>query len=522
MSDIRPVVWSVAGSDSGAGAGLQADLRAFDAMGVHGCTVVAALTAQNSVGVQAAQAVDAGLFEAQLDALAQDLPPRVVKTGMLGSAGHIRRLARCLDSLRSRGPVALVVDPVRRASTGTEFAGEALRQAYLQELLPRATLVTPNRAEAAWLLGRAGREDEAGIAEMAAALRELGPAAVAITGGDTPEAGLARDWIATPQATGWLSLPRRATRHHHGTGCVHAASAAAALAWGYCEADALVLAKMATTHALERGYAAGQGAGPVHPGAGYTLRGDLLPTLEPAGQWPAEASFAALAPARMGLYGVVDSADWVERVLAAGLHCVQLRIKREPDAQVATDIARAVRAAQAVGARLFINDHWALAMELGAGGVHLGQEDLQALAPADLDRLRASGLRLGISTHSFWEVCRARSVRPSYIACGPIHPTTTKAMPWHAQGEGNLAYWCHLLQEPVVAIGGMDEARARQAMRCGASGVAVLRGIVQASEPAARIARLQEAINQGAWAPRVEPPVLPLPTLDGPAPLPRG
>lgn len=521
MSDTlrRPVAWSVAGSDSGSGAGLQADLRAFDAVGVHGCTVVAAITAQNSLAVRAVHAVDGALLDVQLEALADDLPPRVIKTGMLGSADNVRRLAHRIDALRSRGPVALVVDPVRRASTGAELASESLRAAYLDELLPRATLVTPNRAEAAWLLGCPPWADGAGVAEAAQALRATGAGAVAITGGDSPDGPLARDWIDTPQARGWLSLPRRVAPHNHGTGCVFAATAAAALARGFCEADALVLAKMATTHALERGYAAGQGAGPVQPGAGFSLRGDLLPTLEAADTLSADDSFPPLAQARMGLYGVVDSADWVERTLQAGLRCVQLRIKREADAGVEAEVARAVRAARAAGAQLFINDHWRLALTHGAYGVHLGQEDLQSMAPDELARLRAGGVRLGVSTHSHWEVCRARALRPSYIACGPIYPTTTKAMPWRPQGPGNLAYWCHLLSEPVVAIAGMDELRGREAVRCGASGVAVLRGIVQAADPAARIARLQEALNEGAWATRIEPPALPRPTLDGPVPV---
>ena len=124
------------------------------------------------------------------------------------------------------------------------------------------------------------------------------------------------------------------------------------------------------------------------------------------------------------------------------------------------------------GATLIVNDHWELALELGAHGVHLGQDDLH---DADIDALHHAGLLLGISTHSYWEVCRARALRPSYIACGPIHATTLKQMPWIPQGDANLAYWCALLHDtPVVAIGGMDAARARAAMRAGAWAVAVV------------------------------------------------
>src|SRR3569832_2278865 len=134
------------------------------------------------------------------------------------------------------------------------------------------------------------------------------------------------------------------------------------------------------------------------------------------------------------------------------------------------------------GAQLFINDHWRIAIEAGAYGVHLGQEDL---GEADLDAIAGAGLRLGISTHAYWEVCRAWALRPSYIACGPIHPTAAKAMPWIPQGNANLAYWCRLLPLPIVAIAGMDAARAAQAIECGAASVAVISGITAASDPQA-------------------------------------
>ena len=123
-----PVVWSIAGSDSGAGAGLQADLRAFDAFALHGCTAVAAITAQNSVGVERVEPVAADVLDAQLAALAADMPPSAVKTGLLGSAENVRCVAAWVDRLRRDRPVALVVDPVWRATTGADLAGSALRE----------------------------------------------------------------------------------------------------------------------------------------------------------------------------------------------------------------------------------------------------------------------------------------------------------------------------------------------------------------------------------------------------------
>ncbi len=268
----------------------------------------------------------------------------------------------------------------------------------------------------------------------------------------------------------------------------------AARALGFVEREATILASM--FEARQR-----RGAAP----AGFALDAAHLPVTQ------AIEGFAPLQRRHMGLYAIVDSADWVERVLAAGVRTVQLRIKQASARLRAAEIGRSIAAARAAGAQCFINDHWREALELGAYGVHLGQEDLD---DADLEAMRRAGLRLGISTHAYWEVCRAWALRPSYIACGPIHATQLKQMPWLPQGEDNLAYWCALLHElPVVGIGGLDAARCCEAMRCGAAGAAVVSAITGAADSRAAIAALQDAVARGAAAPRRAAPALPRPTL---------
>ena len=521
-----PVVWSIAGSDSGGGAGLQADLRALDALGVHGCTAVAALTAQNSVEVRRIEAVSPTMLDAQLAALAADMPPAALKTGLLGSTGNLRVLARWIDRLRQSQPdLPVVIDPVLCSSTGATFADERLVAAYREWLLPRATLITPNRDEAAQLLGLPADASPGSTAQMAGALRALGCQSVLITGGDArgrqeeqDSDRYSHDYLHSDLACGWMRLPRVPTPHHHGTGCVLASAAAAALARGYPVPDATLLAKMCTTQALQRARAAGRGAGPVCPAPGFASRPELLPAFSLDGH-PLAAPDALggggfpplLGPqADLGLYAVVDDALWVERVLAAGVRTVQLRIKDGQHPRLREHIRRAVAAARQAGAQLYVNDHWALAIEEGAWGVHLGQEDL---AQADLHALAQAGLRLGISTHSYWEVCRAVALRPSYIACGPIHATQSKDMPWLPQGDGNLNYWSRLLPMPVVGIAGMNEARAEAAAAHGAAGVAVISAITAAPDVPAAIARLQQAIERGRRQPRPEPPDFARPTL---------
>ena len=518
-----PLIWSIAGTDSGGGAGLAADQRAAEAFGVHLCPVVAAVTAQHSRAVMRIEAVAPDLLDAQLQALAGDMPPRVVKTGLLGGADQVKTVARWIRRLRGDGPVALVVDPVLGASTGASFADAVTLRAYRDVLLPLATVVTPNRREARALLGETGPDDADTLPAWARRLRALGAGAVCITGGDSADRdGQVLDWLDSAHAAGWLASPRVATAHTHGTGCTFASGIAAAMALGFVAADAAVLAKMATAHALAHGHAAGAGAGPVRAGPGFATHPAVLPQLS----WDETPRFAAPRPdaarsrgAGLGLYALVDSAERARQMLATGIRTLQLRIKTPPQPDAAWhaalrhEVQRCVHACRAAGAELFINDHWQLAAELGAGGVHLGQEDLLALGPSGRAALAASGLALGVSSHSLWELCRARSLAPRYIACGPVWPTLTKAMPWRPQGLNNLRWWRHMAGTPVVAIGGILSAgQVRLAASCGVDGVCVVRGL--GPDPALTVPGLQEAFDAGvAESTAATFPVLPASAL---------
>lgn len=533
---MKPVIWSVAGNDSGGGAGLSADLRAAAAFGVHLCPVVAVLTAQNSHAVTQVQAITPDLLDAQLAALAEDMPPAVIKAGLLGSAENVAVLAGWMDRLREEAPVALVVDPVLSATSGgAALADDALVAAYRAQLLPRSTLITPNLEEARQLVGDAATVT--GAQALARALQGMGAAAVMITDGDesgrdTRWARQSRDWMITPHATGWLALPRLQTFHTHGTGCTFASSAACALALGFGVTDALVLAKMATRFALAHSHEAGGGRGPVCLQPGFARAPGVMPSLTcgdevPAG--PVEGAAGAVQPplreaGGAGLYAIVDSAERLRQVLGAGARTVQMRIKAPIDAGVAwrtrlrQTLADALAACRQADAMLVVNDHWQLALELAASdlrglALHLGQEDLLALTPAQREQLRASGVPLGVSSHSLWELARARNMAPWYVACGPVWPTLTKAMPWSPQGLDNLAWWVHMAGVPVVAIGGVLEyAQATQAARSGAAAICVVRGLGQ--DPAQTWPRWRSAVQAAAVLPPLPVPALPHPTLE--------
>lgn len=526
-----PIIWSIAGTDSGGGAGLAADQRAADALDVHCCTVVAGITAQSTTAVTHIEATPPAVLQAQLDTLAADMPPSVIKTGLLGSADNVRVLAAFIDRLRQQQPLALVVDPVLRASTGAALADAELRAAYRDLLLPRATVITPNQAEAVALLEDLGADTPQDIPAQARALRALGCEAVVITGGDAARIQhhdrLSLDWLDTPQASGWLSLPRERTPHNHGTGCTFASALASALALGWVVADAAVLAKMAATFALRHARAVGRGVGPVMARPGFATEASLLPQLSLGEVAPALwcTRVRGRAP---GVYAIVDSAERAEAVLRARppVDTVQLRLKRPVglddgawQAQLHAAITRSQRAADAAGVLLVINDHWQGALAAGARALHLGQEDLLALSPQDHARLaaaRAQGVQLGISSHSLWELCRAASLQPDLIACGPVWATTTKDMPWRPQGLDNLAWWAHMAPAPVVGIGGILEPVQLQAVaEAGADGGCVVRGL--GVDPATTLPAWRAAWQTGKTSPvRHGVPERPHPTLPQP------
>ncbi|HCB4595594.1 TPA: thiamine phosphate synthase [Escherichia coli] len=200
-------------------------------------------------------------------------------------------------------------------------------------------------------------------------------------------------------------------------------------------------------------------------------------------------------PFRLGLYPVVDSVQWIERLLDSGVRTLQLRIKDQRDEEVEADVVAAIALGRRYNARLFINDYWRLAIKHQAYGVHLGQEDLQA---TDLSTIRAAGLRLGVSTHDDMEIDVALAARPSYIALGHVFPTQTKQMPSAPQGLEQLARHVERLADyPTVAIGGISLARAPAVIATGVGSIAVVSAITQAADWRLATAQLLEIAGVG-------------------------
>ncbi|HEX8206035.1 MAG TPA: bifunctional hydroxymethylpyrimidine kinase/phosphomethylpyrimidine kinase [Solirubrobacteraceae bacterium] len=251
-----PVVLSIAGSDSGGGAGIQADLKAFAAAGVHGTTAITALTAQNTVGVTGIHPVPPEFVREQVRAVASDLGVDAVKIGMLGDAPVIEAVAKALDELPPGTPV--VVDPVMVAESGARLLPPDAEQALIDLVLPRATVITPNVPEAR-ALTRSG--DDVSVEDLARALHALGPDVVVVTGGHRDEV---TDVVFDGATITTIEGERHADGAAHGSGCTHSSTLAARLAHGDDPIEAARAAKRAASEAVRDGLRElGAGAGPV-------------------------------------------------------------------------------------------------------------------------------------------------------------------------------------------------------------------------------------------------------------------
>ena len=205
-------------------------------------------------------------------------------------------------------------------------------------------------------------------------------------------------------------------------------------------------------------------------------------------QFPRENPFPT-CDKKLGLYVVAPDAKWIEYLAQRNVQTIQLRFKSNDPNLIESEIIQSVAAVKNSRSRLFINDHWELAIKHQAYGVHLGQEDLDI---ADIKAIRQSGLRLGLSTHGYAEMVKADQYSPSYMALGAVFPTTLKKMETAPQGLGRLYRYAHLMRDyPLVGIGGIDESNMTEALKSGVGSLAVVRAVINAADPALAIKHLE-------------------------------
>ncbi len=484
---------TIAGHDPSSGAGVSADMAAAQALAVPCFSAVTALTIQNSQGVTAVHPVLPTILQAQVEAILSDMPIAGIKIGMIGS----RAMVSCLVNLLADVKVPIVLDTVFKASIGENLLETGARQLFTTRLLPMATLITPNIPEAELLTGLTirSRSDQLATAQ---ALLSMGAKAVLLKGGHFDDA-LAADLLLEPtKAPVWLIAPTIDSCHSHGSGCVLASSIAAGLVQGLSLTAAVVQAKARVHGGIVHGQKLGQGVGAVAT-FGWQPSSAHFPWLV-EGEAPRSlpSSFPAMKQS-MGIYPIVSKAVELVPLLQAGCRTLQLRVKSDDVGFIKQEVERAVALCQGYDeCQLFINDHWQLAIEAGAFGVHLGQEDWQALADADKAVLQHSGLRLGISTHNLAEMALAQAARPSYVAIGPLFGTTSKQIDHPAVGLENLRTWVQWLLPayPVVTIGGIECKNIAAVKTCGVDGIAVI-GAVNADTEQGVIDKAQSLLS--AW-----------------------
>lgn len=463
----KPAVLLIGGLDPQGAAGLAADIQTVTQCGGHPVPLVTCLTEQTAAGLQAINALSADDFAGQLNCCTADFEIAAVKIGLLPNADIATVVAKWLQSQS----LPVVLDPVLTASSGGQSVSSAVTDVINQQLLPQVTLLTPNLPELAQLTAAAD------IWGQAKTLLAGGLHACLIKGGHA--AGLqSSDVYLDNVEQFYLSTPRYdfAVR---GTGCALASAIATYLAQSQDLRDAVVLARAY----LHQGYQAAQPLGPYHlfQHQPLTLSRSVLPALHTDQRQVGQTYSFPACPQQLGIYPVVDSVDWLAKCLAEGIRTIQLRLKTDNAEFAGAQINKAVAiAGNYPDSRLFINDHWQQAIDAGAYGVHLGQEDLYQ---ADLTAIADAGLRLGISTHSYWELTRALTLNPSYIALGPVYATDSKQMPWQPQGHSKVTEWLQIIGDtPLVAIGGIDLPRAAALQRTGVGSVAMISAITRAAD----------------------------------------
>ncbi|WP_191602944.1 thiamine phosphate synthase [Marinomonas algicola] len=524
MTSSPPVIVCVGGSDPSAHAGLQADLRVGQDLGVHVTTVVSALTAQNSQSVFAVYPMSKVQFDQQWESILQDMTPSVVKIGLLPNAELVSAIATWLAKIKMDNPnCRVVLDPVGASSTGQRLRTQPLEgttdsvgpSSSALDLLPLVDWITPNIQEFEEIITSKLEKDKPtanlSLTESVDLLLsqnpELSKVQWIIKGGhgvnqtdSLLESDDCVDWLFSSRvkvdglvSPFGFSSKRQKNCHSRGTGCSFATALSSFLALGYDEMDSLTLTKSYINHALELSYQVGKKTGPL-AACGWPDQIKHLPEVlqVTADQWLLDGlCFPEIASSSLGLYPVVDSPVWIERLLKAGIKTIQLRVKDPDSSTLDQDIKQSIELGKTYRAQVFINDYWQKAIEYGAYGVHLGQEDLLT---ADLTRIAHAGLRLGVSTHGYFEIARARKVHPSYIALGHIFPTQTKNMPSQPQGTVRLHKYARLLagEYPTVAIGGINATVFDEVLETGVDGIAMVTAITQSNDPEEVVSRFME------------------------------
>lgn len=511
---------SIAGSDPSGGAGLQADLKTFSALGVYGATAITAVTVQNTVGVKYVHALPPQVVYDQIVTVMEDIMPDAVKIGMVNDAETLDAIVRALTLHRPR---FLVVDPVMVSTSGCALMQADALQVMEERLLPMADIVTPNLPEAWTLAGTDSSVDEA-----AQAILRLGVKALLMKGGHA-EGTTKTDYLYVSYDDGVkrteFSSATVDTFNTHGTGCTLSSAIAAMLARGHGMEEAVRQAKMYLTEALKAGadVVVGHGHGPVchfyddavirsygykviRSSGSEAIRSSGSEVIRSSGYKVIRSNRKTVKPNNLKTlksklqfithftdrYSYLDSAMMA---LEGGCRWIQLRMKDADEAEIERTARQILPECRRRGAVFIIDDHVELVKRVGADGVHLGKNDM----PVDeARRILGDEFIIGGTANTFEDIQRLAAQGADYIGCGPFRFTTTKknlAPMLGIEGYENIVSLMktHGINLPIVAIGGITYDDIPRIMSTGVTGIAISGSVLRADNPVEEMKRM---VNQ--------------------------
>lgn len=510
---------TIAGSDPSGGAGLQADLKTFSALGVYGAAVVTAVTVQNTVGVKYVHALPPQVVYDQIVAVMEDIRPDAVKIGMVNDAVTLDAVVRALEEFR---PKYLVVDPVMVSTSGCALMQNDALAVMKERLLPMTDLATPNLPETWTLAGTDSSVDDA-----ARAIMRLGVKALLIKGGHA-EGRIKTDNLYLRSADGVkrtdLTADTVDTVNTHGTGCTLSSAIAAMLARGYGMEEAVRSAKLYLTEALKAGadVTVGSGHGPVchfysrRADEQTSRQGDLLLKQTSYEQTSKQGDLLSGRQADKSNLLVCSSArnlsaklqfithftdkysyfDSAMMALEGGCRWIQLRMKDTDETELERVARLILPECRRRGAVFIIDDNVDVALRVGADGVHLGKNDM----PVDeARRILGNGFIIGGTANTFEDVKRLAAQGADYIGCGPFRFTTTKknlAPMLGVDGYRTILEQMSRLgiKLPLVAIGGITDADIPVLMAAGVTGIALSGSVLRAENPVGEMNKIVKII----------------------------
>ena len=465
------VALTIAGSDPSGGAGIQADLRTFAALGVVGVSAITALTVQNSLGVQSIHPVPADVLAAQLDALLSDTPVQAVKIGMLGGADQVSAVAA---ALRKYTPPNVVLDPVLASTSGVPLLDDEGRDALLTKLMPLCDLITPNLAEASTLTGTSVDTLKA-MQAAGERLVSMGVRAALVKGGHLPDEP--NDLLVDNEGHRQIYTDRRVdTAHTHGTGCFLSSAIAAHLARHFPVDQAVKHSKNLLTLALLSPVAIGNGRG--YP--------DVVASVRTNGSARMRTHTERIRLLQ-GLYVLTDpdlrldrSAEYImQAAFKGGATIVQIRDKHFSTPHLVALVLCLRTIARENVALFIVNDRVDVALASGADGVHLGPDDM---TPVDARILLGPDKLVGVSVATV-EEAEAAAPYASYFGVGAIFGSKTKLDAGEPIGVGRIREIKAAFPDiPIVAIGGINADNIGEVARAGADAAAVVSAVVAAPD----------------------------------------